>query len=151
MEDREHHPETPEPPRSRHEERDVSILAITRFGIGLSLTIIAVIFILWGLFSYFKTREAALGPPPSRGVFVDARKLPPEPRLQTAPVTDLRDMRAAEDQILNHYAWIDPDKGIVRSPIARAMDLLAQKGLPYRPQTAEGGTAAGTAPQGQKP
>ena len=61
---------------------------------------------------------------------MSAQKQPPEPRLQPNPARDLREMRAAEEQLLHQYAWIDPDKGIVRIPIERAMDLIAQRGLP---------------------
>ena len=68
-------------------------------------------------------------------VNVDARRLPPMPRLQSAPITDLKDMRAAEEQILNGYGWVDQANGVVRIPIDRAIDLLAQRGLPTRPQT----------------
>jgi hypothetical protein len=28
--------------------------------------------------------------------------------------------------------WIDPEKGVVRIPIDRAMDLLVERGLPVR-------------------
>lgn len=46
-------------------------------------------------------------------------------------------MRAEEDKILNSYDWVDKEKGIVRIPIQRAIDILASKGLPARK---EGGT-----------
>jgi len=35
---------------------------------------------------------------------------------------------------LNSYDWIDQKAGTVRIPIDRAMQLLAQRGLPTRPQ-----------------
>jgi hypothetical protein len=39
---------------------------------------------------------------------------------------------AAQDERLNSYGWIDRSNGIVQIPIQRAMDLLAQRGLPSR-------------------
>ena len=39
------------------------------------------------------------------------------------------------------YGWVDQQKGVVRIPIAQAMDLVVKKGLPVRaaaPPTAEG-------------
>ena len=39
--------------------------------------------------------------------------MPPEPRLQTNPKQDLRDLRAAEDKVLNSYGWVDRNRGIV--------------------------------------
>jgi len=88
---------------------------------------------LWGMFEYLKNREAEEGLPLSPTAMVNAQKQPPEPRLQRYPARDMRDMRADEDRILNQYAWIDPDKGIVRIPVDRAMDLIAQRGLPAAP------------------
>jgi hypothetical protein len=40
----------------------------------------------------------------------------------------LRALRAAENAILEHYGWVDRDKGVVHIPIDRAMDLLAERG-----------------------
>jgi hypothetical protein len=58
-------------------------------------------------------------------------------------------MRAAEDQVLNSYAWLDQQNGIVRLPIGRAIDLIAQRNLPARqqngPQSAADGVTVPTA------
>ena len=43
----------------------------------------------------------------------------------------LQSMRAQEDHVLNTYAVTDPKQGIVRVPIDRAIDMLAEKGLPH--------------------
>lgn len=59
----------------------------------------------------------------------------PTPRLQTDDGDqDVADMHAREDLLLNHYSWIDRSKGTVRIPISRAMQLIAQRGLPVAPQ-----------------
>ena len=79
---------------------------------------------------------------PQELVNVDARRLPPMPRLQSAPITDLKDMRAAEDQILTGYGWVDQQHGVVRIPIDRAIDLLAQRGVAARPQNEPQSAAA---------
>ncbi|MHB1023439.1 MAG: hypothetical protein ACYC46_04605 [Acidobacteriaceae bacterium] len=60
----------------------------------------------------------------------------PMPRLQPdkgdgAP--DLADLHAREDLLLNHYSWVDEKAGIVRIPIERAMQLIAERGLPVAP------------------
>jgi hypothetical protein len=60
------------------------------------------------------------------------RKEPPEPRLQKAPVLDLREFRAGEDAVLHTYGWVDPEKGVVRIPVERAMEIVAKEGLPSR-------------------
>jgi hypothetical protein len=66
---------------------------------------------------------------------------------------ELKAVRDAEDQVLNSYGWVDQQKGVVRIPIAQAMDLVVKKGLPVRtaaPPTTEGvsvPTASGLGPK----
>jgi hypothetical protein len=122
-------------PEVRHETVDVDARAVTRFGIALVILCIGALLLLGFVFNYFLHREEARNPkPPSAGVNVDARRLPPEPRLQPTPILDLKQMQAAEDQILRTYGWLDQGRGVARIPIEDAMDILARKGLPSRPQ-----------------
>jgi len=58
--------------------------------------------------------------------------VPPEPRLQTTPREDLRELRAREEEILGSYGWVDKTTGVVRIPIDEAMKLTLQRGLPAR-------------------
>jgi hypothetical protein len=128
-----HSGDEPRNPHVHHEPGDVNARALTKFGLSMAALIVVFLFGLWGMFDYLKNREAELGLPLSPSALVNAQKQPPEPRLQPHPARDMRDMRAAEDTILHQYAWIDPDKGIVRIPVDRAMDLIAQRGLPAAP------------------
>ena len=102
---------------------------LTKFGIGMALLIVVFLFGLWGLFEYFVKREAVLSLP-SGASMVSPQKLPPEPRLQAHPAHDMQEMLASEDRELGEYGWVDQQKGIVRIPVDRAMDIIAQKGLP---------------------
>jgi len=56
----------------------------------------------------------------------------PEPRLEINGREDFAAYRARQEAELNSYGWMDKKAGVVRIPIDRAMDLLAQKGLPVR-------------------
>jgi hypothetical protein len=59
----------------------------------------------------------------------------PTPRLQTDNGDlDTAELHAREDLLLDHYSWIDRASGKVRIPIARAMQLVAQGGLPVAPE-----------------
>jgi hypothetical protein len=139
MADNEHridHPVDLTDPTQRHEARDVNILAVSKFGIGLILTTIASIFFVLGVFRYFEKLENAAPPPTGTGVNVDARRLPPEPRLLENEPENLQRMRGAEDQVLNNYSWADDKHTLVKLPIDRAIELLAQRGLPSRPASA---------------
>jgi hypothetical protein len=119
-------------PENRHEHRDVNIRAVYKFGLALTSLCLVAVALLFGLYRYFVNREG--GPLAHDRTNVDASALPPAPRLQAAPIADMQDMLRAEDQILNGYGWIDQSKGVARIPIGRAIDLLAQRGVPSRPQ-----------------
>jgi hypothetical protein len=55
----------------------------------------------------------------------------PTPRLQTDDGNEeIAEMHAREDLLLDYYSWVDRPSGKVRIPIARAMQLIAQHGLP---------------------
>jgi hypothetical protein len=47
--------------------------------------------------------------------------------------SDLAALHNREDLLLNYYSWVDEAKGTVRIPIQRAMELIAQQGLPVAP------------------
>ena len=84
-----------------------------------------------------------------------ACKMPPPdyPLLQENPVKgdkhiDIQKFRMEEDQRVNSPAWRDKQKGIVRIPVDRAIDMLLEKGLPTR---GAAGTAASVPSGGQEP
>jgi hypothetical protein len=59
----------------------------------------------------------------------------PTPKLQTDDgLQDTANLHAKEDLLLEHYSWADQGQGKVRIPIERAMELMAQRGLPVAPQ-----------------
>jgi hypothetical protein len=86
----------------------------------------------------------------------DTRKIPfnypekafPTPRLEQDERTQLNDIRISEEQKLASYDWVDQKAGTVRIPIDRAMELVAQRGLPVRSQKAA--TQAPVAATGNK-
>ncbi len=120
----------PKPHQSaKHETSDANISALVKFGIGLFVLIVVVLFSMRSMFEHFSTVQQ-LGPPPSP--FAETRVLPQAPRLQVTPVLDLKQLRESEEEKLNSYGWVDQKAGIAHIPIDRAMDLLLAKGLPVR-------------------
>lgn len=59
-------------------------------------------------------------------------QLPPMPRLQPNPGAELVEFRAQQLEATTTYGWIDRDAGVVRIPVERAIEILAQRGLPHR-------------------
>jgi hypothetical protein len=54
-----------------------------------------------------------------------------------SPRAALAELKAAEQKVLESYGWVDKEKGIVRMPIERAIELTAKRGLPARKQPGE--------------
>jgi hypothetical protein len=58
----------------------------------------------------------------------------PTPRLQLDDGNqDVADLHARENLLLENYSWVDQSRGKVRIPIERAMEIVAQRGLPVAP------------------
>ena len=58
----------------------------------------------------------------------------PTPRVQTDDGNqDVANLHAREALLLDNYSWVDQPQGKVRIPIERAMELIAQRGLPVAP------------------
>jgi hypothetical protein len=142
------------------ERRDVGIAGVLYFLLGLVAAGLIVYFAAKGVFSYLdKQTEAQQAPvsPMVTNAPRDTRRLPPEyngnyrdylnqnfpaPQLEIDERTQLNDIIIKQEQELSSYAWVDQQAGAVRIPIDRAMDLVAQRGLPVRapatPQLAAG-------------
>jgi len=123
-----------------HEERDVSFAPLVRGLIGLVALVVVSLVLVRVLFGYLAVREAETSPPPNPLAQSFGRQVPPEPRLQPHPLQDLQTLRAQEEALLTSYGWVDRKAGIVRIPVQRALELLAQRGLPARQPSPGGGT-----------
>jgi hypothetical protein len=126
-----HDPQAAAPPgqgSGGYEKRDLSVKAIAIFGIVLTAVVIAALISMVWLYGFFEVSRAQKDVPPSP--LASVRPGPPGPRLQVNPIQDLKALRAAEDTLLNSYGWVNKEAGIARIPIDRAMDLVAEQGLP---------------------
>jgi hypothetical protein len=56
-------------------------------------------------------------------------RLPPAPRLQISGTVHWEEYRAAEEQRLTTYGWMDRPSGAVHIPIDRAMALVLERGV----------------------
>lgn len=126
-------------------EIDVKTIAAT--GGWLFVTIAVSMILMWFLIVALRNRERKADPPASPAfaqAIEDRVSLdPPGPRLQPSPASDLRpeaELTAfldEQDEALGSYGWVSKEGGIARIPIARALTILAEKGLPAPRPTAE--------------
>jgi hypothetical protein len=121
---------TTERPDNGHGRNDVNTRAVLLFGLWLAVGGVTVSLAMWGLFRALerKSRAGDRDLPPI--VAASLARTPPEPRLEAYPLAPRQRLQAEEDGILTTYAWVDKQAGTVRIPIDRAMELLAERGLP---------------------
>lgn len=115
-----------------HEESDVNVGAILRFGVGLLVVAVMVhVFLWWLLGAYGRQNERAQTQvyPMAAG---QQDRLPPSPRFQQNPQQELQELRARQKALLDGYGWVNKEAGVARIPIEDAMKMVVERGLPVR-------------------
>jgi hypothetical protein len=137
--------------REGFETQDLSSAGVLYFMAGLAVLVILIYFIVAGMYrfldSYDKGHQEPMNPMAVK-TGVDPRtmnsdeiqkqvdKTFPQPVLEQSEQRQFGEFLEKQDRILASYDWVDPKGGVVRIPIDRAMELLAQRGLPVLPQGA---------------
>lgn len=114
-----------------HEQRDFSLRGLVLFAAGLTIVCAITGAAVLALFRYLDQRLVEAEQPVSP-MALPSGQLPPEPRLLTNEPANLAAYRQAQEERLTTYGWVDKDAGIVRIPIARAKELILERGLPTR-------------------
>jgi hypothetical protein len=125
-----------QPQSAGHEHSDASVWIIVKFGLWLAISAVVVSAGMYLLFALFvkQSEETTAEYPLAVG---QEHRLPAAPRLQQFPVTEYYEFRQHEEAVLQKYGWVNKETGIVRMPIAEAMKLAVERGLPARaPQPA---------------
>lgn len=121
-------PPTDPTPHVGHETRDVHIGGLLWLAAGIIVSAVVIHALLWFLLEYF--REQARQADPIVSPLAAEKQVPPEPRLQNTPLRDYEKFRQEQVERLSGYGWVDRQQGVVHIPISRAIDLLAERGLP---------------------
>ena len=59
-------------------------------------------------------------------------------KINQATYVDLQNLRKSEDARLNGYQYVDKEKGVVRIPVERAMQMMAEEAKSSAPQSSSG-------------
>ena len=107
-------------PEERHESQEPSLRGLSVAGFVLIAAIIVAVAVCLGLVHLF----GGFSRPLARA----EHSVMPEPHLQPHPLADRATYEARQRATLTQYAWVDRGAGIVRIPIDRAMQILAERG-----------------------
>jgi hypothetical protein len=132
-------------PETHHESSDVPVKGllwfIVIFVVFAVITHFVILFFYKGLVNMERGRmdppSTAIQRPADADVPQNQPLLQPFPRTdgdgtpippqRITPVSDLADMRAAEDKVLKNYGWMDRQNGVVHIPIEQAKQALVAK------------------------
>lgn len=155
-----HKTETPDVSHIRnvevtHETSDINVRGVLTFVVLLTIATAAVSAGMWLLFRYFNAQEAKEAHRPGPMALQKGERLPPEPRLQSAPgfavtledgqrVSLERNAPQAEYRVLKkqweqalHGELKDPSGATIGMPIDQAIrQVVSGQGLPSRANTA---------------
>ncbi len=145
--------ETPNAPTQSpgYETTDIHVGGILAFAGGLVILALVLHGVLTWMFHSFAAREEQLKQQVSPLAAEEQRgQVPPEPRLEG--LESLGESPEPARETRHGYAWVDRKAGVVRIPIEKAMNILANR-LPSRatpegqPERGEpGGSSSGRAP-----
>jgi hypothetical protein len=126
------------------ERQDLTSGSVYSFLAGLAVAVIVVAVLLFGLYhamDAFEGRHQPQQSPLVQQTQADTRAVSPneinafpQPRLEKNERLEINRFLVQEEQTLNSYGWVDQKAGVVRIPIDRAMQLIAQRGLPTTPK-----------------
>jgi len=145
------------------EQEDLSSRSALYFLAGLVLVCVVVYLIVFGMYRFLDSYATAHQPPMSpmvtpeadtRAVTPENAETFPQPRLEENERTQFRSFIEDQDRKLATYDWVDKDRGTVRIPIDRAMELIVQRGLPVHPEgasPAQSSAAKNSAPKDSAP
>jgi len=119
-----------------HEHDDINVRAILWFVVVLTGITVAIQASMVGMFKGLDWYERRNEPYVTPLVEEPGRPFP-APGLQTTPWTDFRRFHAEQEDRLHTYGWVDEKLGIARIPIAKAKEMLLQRGIPVRPELAD--------------
>lgn len=121
-------PETLEASKKQgHELRDVNVGRTVLYGLGMLVLVVLAGAILSTI--AYKSMAWMTGRAPAPPQYQASQdELPPAPRLEVRGSRNLKEFREAEEKQLESYGWVNRERNIVRIPITRAMDLVAERG-----------------------
>jgi hypothetical protein len=110
------------------EHRDVPPSLLAKLAAGVAAFVLAVPLVMPLIYPQARQPRSSRVPDIAAGAAA----------LEVNPRARLAQFEKADTAALDRYGWIDRDHGFVQIPIARAMELLARRGLPGWPAESSG-------------
>lgn len=116
-----------------HEENTVQLSTTVWLTIASIITMAVVHFALLGGLKWAEDERKAMtaaNPPVFPGREAMTPEQFPSPRLEKDYNEEINQVLPEQKALTENYAWVDEKAGVARIPVDRAIDILAEKGLP---------------------
>jgi hypothetical protein len=113
-----------------HETTDVPARPLASIGIAIVVLVggsFLTVALLFKVLDYYQPLFDSIPHP-----LADSRQMSSAPRIQTDPPQQKAELHKIENHLLTTYDWVDQDNGLVRIPINRAIQILAERKLPVK-------------------
>ena len=130
-------------PRPQHApaEFDSEIHVKAIFGVlaGLALLVALAFGGMIAFSGFLKSRSIARDPEPLPLAAANAPRPRPRAALQADPTADMTRFAREEEAAVSSYVWVDRANGVAQIPVSRAIEIVAERGLPVPPPLPEAG------------
>ena len=136
--------------RPQHEpaefDSEIHVQAIFGSVVGLALLVAFSFAAMFTFSKVLKSRSIARDPAPLP--VAEANQPRPRPRaaLQADPTADMAKFAKEEEAALTSYAWVDRAGGVAQIPVERALEIVAESGLPIPPPLPDAAPSGPSAP-----
>ena len=120
---------------SGHEVDATDIRGVGLTGLGLTVGVAIVFFLVYGIFHYL-AHHPFIVPLASPLAETEHQQFPNVPRIEEHPSIELNELHLQENRVLSTYGWVDKSAGTIRIPIDQAIELQLKRGFPVRKEAA---------------
>ncbi|MBL8114079.1 MAG: hypothetical protein JNK60_14460 [Acidobacteria bacterium] len=115
-------------------DSEVDVRSLVKFTVAILVLTIGSMGLMFGLNKALVATSVEKNErPPSPLAEANKPAQPVGPLLEVSPPRNWQTYKKAEAEHLKSYGWIEKEKGVAHIPIERAIDIVAEKGLPEPP------------------
>jgi hypothetical protein len=118
---------TQDPMSRGHEPIGANVRAVHQTGAGLAAVVVVSFVLVAGLMKFYAAVDRV---EPGEPVSKQVPTPPGTPELNPDQPVALQQLRDRERRLLDGYGWTDRAAGVAHIPIAQAMKIIADEGLP---------------------
>lgn len=116
-----------------HETTDADLGGVGKTLLYTAIFVALCFVFVWFMYGVMRSEGVSGDRGTSPAVPRQGDRRPPLPRLQVRPTDELAAFREQQQEALETWEWSNPEHTLARVPVGRALDMVAEHGLPEPP------------------